>query len=72
MNPKIVGTHGYDGYRLETTLEPSKETGATGNDETTIDFYFDTLPNEINKIFLSEATKEDLTKNVIATTKRKN
>jgi len=66
------GIHKYDSYRIETTLKPRNETGATGNDETIIDLHLDTHPNKINKFFLSEATKENSTNSVITTAERNN
>ena len=61
------GIHSYDSYRIDTSLKPRNETGATGNDDTIIDLHVDTHPKEINKFFLSEATKENSTNSVITT-----
>ena len=53
---------------MNTTLKPRNEIEATDNNEVTNEFDIDTLINNIKKSFLSEATKEDPTKGIIATT----
>ena len=62
------GTDRDDGYKVNTTLETSMEIEETNNDEVTNEFDIDMLINNVKKSFLSEATKKDTTKDVIATT----
>ena len=71
-SPPAYGTGTHNGEANISAPNESKETKAMDNDDAAIDFHLGTLFNEFNKFFLSEATKEDLTKGVIATTKRKN
>ena len=51
-NPSLVddkGTDRDDGYKVQTTLEASKETESTDTDEVTIEFDIDTINNNVNK-----------------------